>query len=672
MEYVFNFDKSNVFKNGVRLTDVRDSISRANILSANSSIENQRVTENSYNQINSSLNQNESRLGIPSAKSNHKRPTSFMSENYMQNFFTAKPSLDISMAPSNSQLERSSATSQPNIRKYNILKNSFLGAQKDESIATIGTHQHSINRVSTASYPNNHKTPINIKKNDLSTVKSQNGYLARLGKAGVDNAFFKSMNDNDLEQEPEKKPKKYSNDFIRQKVLKTNKRSNFLVKTSERILNEKSTRKEEQLTKPPIYQSQYTIDIDLKSEMIYIKNCFDKTSKEMVYTFDQLLHIFLDNYNDFVKLESNQVFMAQQIMEISNGNPIIKQFFIIKGQKLNKNITDAHLKNFVLYPSYKYVNHHNMKKPKSMHRQGTNSVNEENSASIFNRPSFSFSNQGNLSKKKELEKRPSNFANIGFSLGLNGARSGNETPRINSKSNLSVVPEKIIKVKNKPLIVSRSSSVTNILNGSKDFRPKTHIIEENSVVRSHIFDPHTLEKNHEHEKCEQALPTGLGAILMFKANKSNVKAHMSSPDNPNHKINEAGLFFINFKRTKEIIKILFQISKKLEDYIVEKQEEQYKSLNKNLGCKIKEIEHQKVLLETVKDKTLMGLFRADRLRGQKITDMLKEVNEDIMHNYGQNVVDRMSEFEDKNGHLGSMTKKVRMGSNIVNDLFFSK
>ena len=43
-----------------------------------------------------------------------------------------------------------------------------------------------------------------------------------------------------------------------------------------------------------------------------------------------------------------------------------------------------------------------------------------------------------------------------------------------------------------------------------------------------------------------------------------------------------------------------------------KQEEHYKSLNKNLKAKLIDIEKQKGIMEEMKGKTLTGLFRAER------------------------------------------------------------
>lgn len=115
----------------------------------------------------------------------------------------------------------------------------------------------------------------------------------------------------------------------------------------------------------------------------------------------------------------------------------------------------------------------------------------------------------------------------------------------------------------------------------------------------------------------------------------------------------------------------FYLSHKLENYIVVKQEEHYKSLNKNLKAKLIDIEKQKGIMEEMKGKTLTGLFRAERQKGERILEQLGELEQDhSIKNSGLRLTDKINEFESKNGELNNITRKTKQSSLTVNELFF--
>ena len=107
---------------------------------------------------------------------------------------------------------------------------------------------------------------------------------------------------------------------------------------------------------------------------------------------------------------------------------------------------------------------------------------------------------------------------------------------------------------------------------------------------------------------------------------------------------------LNVKRSKEIIKMLFNLGSKLEDYIVQKQSDHFTSLNSNYVAKLKDINSQRVIMEKMRGKALTGVFRADRLKGERIQEILKDLEqENTLKSTGLKLTDKINDFEGRNG-----------------------
>ena len=62
----------------------------------------------------------------------------------------------------------------------------------------------------------------------------------------------------------------------------------------------------------------------------------------------------------------------------------------------------------------------------------------------------------------------------------------------------------------------------------------------------------------------------------------------------------------------------------------------------------------------------------DRKMGKRVLDLFSDIDyETSAQTYGYKVSEKMNQFEDKNGNLAGINKKVRSSCNTVCNLFFN-